>query len=117
MQRQLGLLDALHRQGPVDQAEQCGGLQQVAALVQQRAEGIGQGEGEDVGLVQPQPDLRQFGDPLGGRPGGEIGAIDGAYRGADHQIEGHSGVHQRLQHADLNRAETAATGENQCGVR
>ncbi|MOA02596.1 hypothetical protein D3C78_1220530 [compost metagenome] len=116
MQRQLRLLQQAYRQHPADQPAQGLAMQEVAALVQQRRRGIAQGEGKHVGLAQAAPDRGQLGQPRRRRPGGEVGAVDRADRGAEHQVDGHPLLDQRLQHADLHGAETAAADQHQCGI-
>ena len=55
--------------------------------------------------------------PLGRalRVGGHEDAVDGADRGAEHQVGADAGVGQRGQHADLVRAEHSAAAEHEGG--
>ncbi|MNR37872.1 hypothetical protein D3C85_1559280 [compost metagenome] len=108
----MGLLDAADRQCPADQALEGDRLQQVASLVQQAAQGVGEREGKHIRLTQSAPDFCQFCNTGEGWPGGKVCSVDGPDRGADHEVEAQPRLDQRLQHADLDDTEAAASGQD-----
>ena len=63
-------------------------------------------------------DSPQRGEPLDrgrGRVAGEHRAVDRADAGADDEVGGDAGGQQRLEHADLVRAEDTAAAEHERG--
>jgi hypothetical protein len=69
------------------------------------------GDREDIVALQSAPDGFELQNTLQGGIAGVIGAIEGADAGADHHIGGNSVGGQRMHHANLDGAETAAACE------
>ncbi|MCY1327204.1 hypothetical protein D3C76_586830 [compost metagenome] len=97
----------------LDECAQALGEHQVVAPAEQSQERAERREREDVRAAQGQPDPLEVGDAVCVGRGGEAGAVDRSHRGADDQVGRDLRPGQRLEHADLYRAETAAAGQHE----
>src|SRR6185437_5360712 len=72
---------------------------------------------ENVAPAQAAPDRRQLFYAGERRIAGVIGAVERADAGADDHVGGDAAGRERMQHARLDSAETAAAGEHKGGFR
>ena len=78
-----------------------------------QAKGAGPGvQRKDVLAAQAAPDRSQLQSAVQVGLSGEPGGVDGAHRGTDHQIGPDAGLHQRVEHPDLDSAEAAASRQH-----
>jgi hypothetical protein len=73
------------------------------------------GDGKHVVPLQAAPDGLELQDALQRGIAGIIGAIDRPDAGADHHVGDHAVPGERMQHADLDRAKTAASRQHEGG--
>jgi hypothetical protein len=79
----------------------------------EKAEQRPPGDRKDIVALQAAPDRCQVQDAFQCRIAGVIGPVQRTDAGADHHIGGDAVLGQRLHHADLNRAKTAAAGQHE----
>ena len=71
-------------------------------------------DGEDLAAPDMAPDLGERVDGLDGlRPRGDERAVDGPGGGCDDQVGLDAALVEGAQHADLNRAQPGAAGEDE----
>src|SRR5260370_32359154 len=85
----------------------------VPTLSEEAEQGAERGDGKPLLAPHGPPDTLQPFDPLRRRVGGKLDGVDGPHRRSDHEVGVDAALHQRPQHADFYRAETAATCENE----
>src|SRR6478752_5464979 len=62
------------------------------------------------------PDYFQSRHAIDVRRAGKVARIESSHRRANDKIRPHAGAEQDAQHADLDRAEASAPGEDKCGL-
>ena len=101
---------------PLEQRPKRAIVEEMAAS-QDEVQRIAEGERHDVGAVDLPPDRPQRAGAFERRTGREIAGIDRPRRGPDDKVGGNASGAQGGQHPRLNRAQAAAPGQNESGLR
>ena len=97
-----------------DEPAQAGVGDEVGARPEEAEQAAERVEGEDLAAPDPAPDRGQLVGGIDGlRAGRDERAVNGPGGGRDDQVGLDAALIQRAQHADLDRAEPGAAGEDE----